>query len=713
MRIALIPGSFKPYHAGHDTLFRKAAAENDRVIVFYSTADRARPGELAVSGENSTHIMNEYVSRSLPGNVSLVASRVPIRSVFELLSEVDSISNDSYVIYAGSENIAKYSTISKYAPNLANSGRIDLKELVRGEDSPNISGTAMRNFIMIGDVDAFRMGLPPLLRPQAEEIFDLLGGAYKRPLGPSEGLDPSRRHTSRTTSSVRLKTNQTIQENSKKKNKASQRSTRKNKQLLEEFVTSNCLLLEYDEGPTGYDSWSSSPGFLKKAFIAPFMNIVGAAKAGGLDIANIVSIPLRALSAKLGGSDEAFKDAMLGYKSSRNKIEKIWAPVKEFNNKALSGDAQILAFGLAPKAYVASALLKTFKTAIAGKPGNAESGLIGTLSSLGLLPDEWQKSWEDFSSNKEEKEDIQSYDDAREEKLKRKEFKDKLRKLGAVLLPALAALPAYSNVPKKIRDELEEIQDDGKYEKISYEHVEALREFLDNMEEDTKKADKYLTKLDEIDQNRNMYQRYMRATGLRGRRYKNQIKFSNEDLSNVAAGSKEILAANFTALRECLVEYSKTALYAAALFSSKTLEEMQNNLRQHRVKVEKEIKDLNNALEKGVKNGDKSLPKEKLFEISKAAVKAGLGQAVDQRQRQVVDVMRQIESTLETSDAEAKKVLENNPAVKTLRETIDNTKKLMNDVFTQMKAGKIQSGTANKIEEMLRQIDEYTKKIKS
>jgi len=91
MKIALIPGSFKPYHAGHDALIRKAAAENDRVIVFYSSGDRSRPGELPVSGEVSTRIMKEYVSYSLPENVKLVESKIPVRSVFELLAEVDNM----------------------------------------------------------------------------------------------------------------------------------------------------------------------------------------------------------------------------------------------------------------------------------------------------------------------------------------------------------------------------------------------------------------------------------------------------------------------------------------------------------------------------------------------------------------------------------------------------------------------------------------------
>ena len=38
----------KPYHAGHDGLVRIAASENDEVLLFVSTSDRTRKGEMCI-----------------------------------------------------------------------------------------------------------------------------------------------------------------------------------------------------------------------------------------------------------------------------------------------------------------------------------------------------------------------------------------------------------------------------------------------------------------------------------------------------------------------------------------------------------------------------------------------------------------------------------------------------------------------------------------
>ena len=61
MKIGLIPGSFKPYHAGHDALVRIAAGENDTVLVFSSTADRLRKGEMQLYGADMKQIIDKFV----------------------------------------------------------------------------------------------------------------------------------------------------------------------------------------------------------------------------------------------------------------------------------------------------------------------------------------------------------------------------------------------------------------------------------------------------------------------------------------------------------------------------------------------------------------------------------------------------------------------------------------------------------------------------
>ena len=40
MRVGIVAGSFKPYHAGHHAMVEKAAKENDKVELFVSLSSR-------------------------------------------------------------------------------------------------------------------------------------------------------------------------------------------------------------------------------------------------------------------------------------------------------------------------------------------------------------------------------------------------------------------------------------------------------------------------------------------------------------------------------------------------------------------------------------------------------------------------------------------------------------------------------------------------
>ena len=50
--IGLVPMSAKPFHEGHMSLIRKASDECKQVIVYVSTSDRKRKGEITIFGED-------------------------------------------------------------------------------------------------------------------------------------------------------------------------------------------------------------------------------------------------------------------------------------------------------------------------------------------------------------------------------------------------------------------------------------------------------------------------------------------------------------------------------------------------------------------------------------------------------------------------------------------------------------------------------------
>lgn len=189
--IGIVPGSFKPYHAGHDALLRMAAAENDVVYLLASISSRG-----STSGDVMSQIWDEYILPTLPGNViPEVGGGSPVSKVYQLLQDAEEEgSDDIFRIYSDSGDIKKYTpkALSKSAPTLYAAGRktnakgeeeddedvskrIELRGVPR-TDTVNVSGTKMREYLETGEMDKFIENLPPSIQGQGEEIFEKLGG---------------------------------------------------------------------------------------------------------------------------------------------------------------------------------------------------------------------------------------------------------------------------------------------------------------------------------------------------------------------------------------------------------------------------------------------------------------------------------------------------------------------------------------------------------
>lgn len=181
MRIGLIPMSAKPYHAGHDGLVRLAANECDSVQLFVSLTDRKRPGELVIRGKDMEVIWKKYIEKSLPGNVLppiYCVGSSPVQKMYQLLNSAEKDgSDDTFVIYSDEEDILTYtdSALMKYMPTMFANGQVERRRVNRNE-TINVSGTKMRQFISLGDITSFSEFLPVALRPHSQEIFGLLSG---------------------------------------------------------------------------------------------------------------------------------------------------------------------------------------------------------------------------------------------------------------------------------------------------------------------------------------------------------------------------------------------------------------------------------------------------------------------------------------------------------------------------------------------------------
>jgi hypothetical protein len=176
MKIGLLAMSAKPYHAGHDGLVRIAAKENDEVMLFVSTTDRARSGELRVSGDTMQEIWWDYIEPTLPSNVIPNYGGIPVSKVYAALEKAEATgSQDVFSIYSDDEDILKYTdeSLKRSAPTLFSNGQIKLRGVNRSETVP-VSGTEMREFLEDGDMVGFTALLPPAIQKHGREIFDIL-----------------------------------------------------------------------------------------------------------------------------------------------------------------------------------------------------------------------------------------------------------------------------------------------------------------------------------------------------------------------------------------------------------------------------------------------------------------------------------------------------------------------------------------------------------
>jgi len=187
MRIGIVPISAKPYHVGHHSLVKTAAGENDQVLLFVSTSDRRRKGEVPISGSDMQRIWTEEIEKVLPKNVMVAYGGSPVQKVYSVLESAEETiqQNDSlddiYTVYSDPEDTAlnyPAKNREKYFPNAYRSGNIlfaaeeNPGSFTRGVGTPDVSGTAVRSSLGQCDYSTFSASLPDGV--DKEKIYNIL-----------------------------------------------------------------------------------------------------------------------------------------------------------------------------------------------------------------------------------------------------------------------------------------------------------------------------------------------------------------------------------------------------------------------------------------------------------------------------------------------------------------------------------------------------------
>lgn len=170
--IALIPISAKPFHEGHMCLIRKAINECKEIIIFTSNSDRKRKGEFTIFGNDMQFIWNNIIINYLPKNCQIYFEGSPILNVYKFLDS-NLNSTKTFSIYTGEQDKNRFS--DKYYQQIKD--RVFINTLTRGINSPNISGTLMRYYLLnhFHNKQNFLNNLPnEFSTKDKENIFNIL-----------------------------------------------------------------------------------------------------------------------------------------------------------------------------------------------------------------------------------------------------------------------------------------------------------------------------------------------------------------------------------------------------------------------------------------------------------------------------------------------------------------------------------------------------------
>jgi len=183
MKVGIVAGSFKPYHAGHHKMVEIAAENNDQVYLFVSTTDRLRKGEHPLYGKDMRKVWSDHLSSILPENVHLYLlgpGQAPIRSVYELLEDASKKGmDDNFTIYSDPVDMSRNyreASLTKSVGEDFLKNQIEKRPLDRNETVP-VSGTDMRRHLADKNDEAFKDMLPYQLSDASkQEVFDILSG---------------------------------------------------------------------------------------------------------------------------------------------------------------------------------------------------------------------------------------------------------------------------------------------------------------------------------------------------------------------------------------------------------------------------------------------------------------------------------------------------------------------------------------------------------
>ena len=171
-KIALLPGGFKPPHAGHYNMAKWLAANTDADTIVIKVGSKERDG---ITREMSLKLWNLYrLTDPDSPKLAILASEKnsPVADVYDFIEEE---APEGSKIYLGAgekdKEDSRYNNISKFA----DPKNIEFEIVLVPPQAGGVSGTEMRNFIKDNNKESFQKYLPEhLTSEQKDEAWNIV-----------------------------------------------------------------------------------------------------------------------------------------------------------------------------------------------------------------------------------------------------------------------------------------------------------------------------------------------------------------------------------------------------------------------------------------------------------------------------------------------------------------------------------------------------------
>jgi hypothetical protein len=180
-KVALLPGGFKPPHAGHYGLAKQLSLlpDIDEVIIIIGKKPRQSETEpkITVTSEQSKHIWDLYTQNDPNISVRVQEGKTPVSDVYDIIADQSFFSEGDTVVLGKSdkdEGDKRYARAQSWAER-HNPG-VNVEEMVFPIiGGKGMGGTALRNLIASDKKDSFLSMLPEHLASDVKEnIWDIV-----------------------------------------------------------------------------------------------------------------------------------------------------------------------------------------------------------------------------------------------------------------------------------------------------------------------------------------------------------------------------------------------------------------------------------------------------------------------------------------------------------------------------------------------------------